>query len=154
MNDSLKIVKIAPDHLIVANHILADGSPETDRPTPVTLPSGVVIGAVNWDTLKSDSSGWWVERVLARRTKYLELLKSLVEQGLICTEPVCQPSASKSAGGVIICRDVLRLAPTTTKAMDFEISIMSRVLGLDYDPSYERLRLKARSMEVLCYSMT
>lgn len=44
-----------------------------------------VLGVVDWKTARKDSNGLWVERVLNRRNEYVEMLKPLIEAGLMGT---------------------------------------------------------------------
>lgn len=75
-----------------------------------------VLGYVDWKTARADEKGLWVERVLNRRNKYVEWLKTLIDSGLIGTssEPV-QPRVAKAANGCItrwpLKRDTLTVSP-------------------------------------------
>lgn len=42
-----------------------------------------VLGYVDWQTMKSDGRGLWVERVLDRRNNYMQYLETLIDNGLI-----------------------------------------------------------------------
>lgn len=42
-----------------------------------------VLGFVDWKTARKDEKGWFVERVLDRRKKYVQFLEELIEAGLV-----------------------------------------------------------------------
>lgn len=75
-----------------------------------------VLGYVDWKTAKKDERGWFVERVLNRRSKYVQWLEELIEAGLVgnSTEPV-QKGIEKKANGEIVKwplkRDTLTVNP-------------------------------------------
>ncbi len=43
------------------------------------------LGYVDWSTARKDEKGWFVERVLDRREKYVQFVEDLIEAGLIGT---------------------------------------------------------------------
>jgi HK97 family phage major capsid protein len=75
-----------------------------------------VLGYVDWKTAVKDERGWFVERVLNRRSKYVQWLEELIEAGLIgnSTEPV-QKGVKKKENGEIVAwplkRDTLTVNP-------------------------------------------
>jgi len=75
-----------------------------------------VLGYVDWKTAKKDEHGWFVERVLNRRSKYVQWLEELIEAGLVgnSTEPI-QKGIEKKANGEItkwpLKRDTLTVNP-------------------------------------------
>jgi len=46
---------------------------------------GKTLGYVDWSTARKDEKGWFVERVLDRREKYVQFVEDLIEAGLIGT---------------------------------------------------------------------
>ena len=81
-----------------------------------------VLGTVDWKTARWDEKGIFVERVLNRRSKYVQFVEDLIEQGLIgtSTQPV-QVGVSKKANGEIeswpLYRDSLTVMPMEPRMM-------------------------------------
>lgn len=93
-NNNLEILKLDNDKIIVANRIILWSdllTPLTDFESSYTksmfrLPvKGMdhILGYVDWSTAKIDAKGLWVERVLNRRNKYLQMIERLLKDGLI-----------------------------------------------------------------------
>ena len=82
-----------------------------------------VLGYVDWKSAEDLERGKWVKRVLNRRNKYVQWLKTLVEAGLIGTssEPV-QSRVQKSTDGHItrwpLMRDSLTVNPMDYRMLD------------------------------------
>lgn len=75
-----------------------------------------VLGYVDWKTAKADERGWFVERVLNRRSKYIRWVKSLVDEGLIgsSSQAVAADVRVKATGEIErwpLMRDTLTVAP-------------------------------------------
>jgi hypothetical protein len=81
-----------------------------------------VLGFVNWKTARQDERGWWVERVLVRRNKYVKFLEELIRAGLLGTssEPV-QGKVTRAKDGEIktwpLMRDTLTVQPAEPRMM-------------------------------------
>jgi hypothetical protein len=81
-----------------------------------------VLGLVNWKSARQDDRGWWVERVLSRRNKYVKWLEELVAAGLLGTssEPI-QKDIIKGKSGEIkawpLKRDTLTVMPAEPRMM-------------------------------------
>ena len=56
-----------------------------------------VLGFVDWKTAKVDEVGLWVERVLNRRSVYMQFLEELIEAGMIGTSSEAVPGKVKRA---------------------------------------------------------
>jgi len=82
-----------------------------------------VLGYVDWKTAKQDEKGTWVERVLNRRNKYVQWLKTLIDSGLVGTssEPV-QSRIAKAIDGHItrwpLKRDTLTVTPMEPRMLN------------------------------------
>lgn len=75
-----------------------------------------VLGYVDWKTAKKDKRGLYVERVLNRRSEYMQWLEELIEQGLIGNSSEAVPELTeKSVNGEIVrwglSRDSLTVMP-------------------------------------------
>lgn len=83
---------------------------------PEGLDQDEVLGYVDWKTAVKDEQGWFVERVLNRRSKYVQWLEQLIEAGLVgnSSEPV-QKGIEKTKNGEItkwpLKRDTLTVMP-------------------------------------------
>jgi len=82
-----------------------------------------LLGYVDWKSAKVDDKGLWVERVLNRRNKYVQWLKTLIDSGLVGTssEPV-QSRIAKAADGHItrwpLKRDTLTVTPMEPRMLN------------------------------------
>lgn len=77
---------------------------------------GEVLGYVDWKTARRDERGWFVERVLNRRKKYIRFLEELIEAGLIGNSSEADPQGVKKLDdGAItrwpLIRDTLTVIP-------------------------------------------
>jgi HK97 family phage major capsid protein len=75
-----------------------------------------VLGYVDWKTAKADDRGWFVERVLNRRSRYIQWIETLVKAGLIGSSSESTPDGVRvKATGEIeswpLMRDTLTVAP-------------------------------------------
>ena len=95
-----------------------------------------VLGYVDWKTARKDDKGWFVERVLNRRSKYVKWLEELIEAGLIgnSTEPV-QKGVEKLDGGAIVRwplkRDTLTVQPMEPRMITENIVVAMKALHID-----------------------
>jgi hypothetical protein len=93
-----------------------------------------VLGYVDWKTARKDDRGWWVERVLSRRNKYVKFLEELIRAGMIGTssEPV-QKSVVKGKDGEIkswpLKRDTLTAEPAEPRMMTDNVVIALKHLS-------------------------
>ena len=74
------------------------------------------LGIVDWKTAKITDKGLFVERVLNRRNRYVQMLEELIDQGLIGTSSQAIPAGvQKAADGHILAwpleRDTLTVTP-------------------------------------------
>jgi len=86
------------------------------------LPPDEVLGVVDWKTARWDEKGVFVERVLARRSKYVQWVETLIDKGLIGTSSQAAPNGvQKTSGGEItrwpLYRDTLTVMPMDTRMM-------------------------------------
>jgi hypothetical protein len=75
-----------------------------------------VLGVVDWKTARKDERGWWVERVLNRRSQYVKWLEELIDEGIIGTSSeAIDGQVEKAADGRILRwplrRDTLTVTP-------------------------------------------
>ena len=75
-----------------------------------------VLGVVDWKTAKIDDKGIFVERVLSRRSDYVQFLEELIDSGVIGTssQAVSGKTVKKSNGEIIewpLMRDSLTVTP-------------------------------------------
>lgn len=85
-------------------------------PEGAGLDADEVLGYVDWKTATKDDKGWFVERVLNRRSKYVQWLEELIEAGLVgnSTEPVQKGVEKKENGEIVkwpLKRDTLTVMP-------------------------------------------
>jgi HK97 family phage major capsid protein len=81
-----------------------------------------VMGIVNWDTMKMDDMGIWVERVLDLRNKYMAFIEPLIEEKLIGTSSLSVAGGAKvkKSGEIEIWplkRDTLTVIPAEPRMM-------------------------------------
>ena len=92
-----------------------------------------ILGYVDWGTVKADSRGLWVERVLNRRNLYMQFLEQLIEAGLIGTSSECvSRGAKKAEDGRIevwpLRRDTLTVSPMEWRMMT-ENPLVAKAIG-------------------------
>ena len=107
---------------------------------------GDVLGVVDWKTARPDERGVWVERVLNRRSRYVQWLEPLIADGLIGTSSEAVPSeVEKAADGRItrwpLARDTLTVQPMEPRMMTENQLQAFKALGLpvpnDTEPEAE-----------------
>lgn len=129
------------------------------------------LGYVDWATAKADNTGLWVQRVLNRRNRYVQMLEPLIKAGLIGTSSEAIPEkVVKAANGEItawpLMGDALTVNPMdyrmldgntlqALKALALEVPAVKSAcqkLGIDTNQGQReatRLRLKAKRVLVL-----
>ena len=106
-----------------------------------------ILGYVDWKTAKQDEKGTWVERVLNRRNKYVQWLKTLIDSGLVGTssEPV-QSRIAKAVNGHItrwpLKRDTLTVTPMEPRMLNENTLEALKALACDI-PCVKNACLKA-----------
>lgn len=75
-----------------------------------------ILGYVDWSTAKADNRGLWAERILNRRNRYVQMLETLIEAGLVGTssEAVAEGIVKAANGEIVkwpLCRDTLTVSP-------------------------------------------
>ena len=86
---------------------------QEDAPGP-----GDVLGVVDWKTAKRDERGVWVERVLNRRSKYVQWLEGLITDGIIGSSSEAVPDETEKASDGAILRWPLRRDTLTVQPME------------------------------------
>jgi len=64
-------------------------------PDGLGLKSNDIFGVVDWKTAKIDDTGVFVERVLNRRAKYMNLLESMIDDGVVGTSSMAVPNTTR-----------------------------------------------------------
>jgi 2'-5' RNA ligase len=127
-----------------------------------------VLGYVDWATAKADGNGLWVQRVLNRRNRYVKMLETLIQAGLIGTSSDAVPDrVAKKANGEIttwpLRRDTLTVSPMEPRMMDQNTLQALKALALEVpaikaacerwgiemngkDRDIARLRLKSKQL--------
>lgn len=93
-----------------------------------------VMGVVDWKSAKIDEKGIFVQRVLNRRSKYVEYLADLIEAGIIGTssEAVAADVVRKSTGEIIqwpLMRDTLTATPMEPRMIGENILVAAKSLS-------------------------
>lgn len=74
-----------------------------------------VLGTVDWKSARMDDEGLWVERVLLRRSRYVQMLEDLIDAGLIGSSSEAVGNVEKGDDGEIkrwpLFRDSLTVTP-------------------------------------------
>ena len=96
---------------------------------------GDVLGVVDWKTATRDERGVWVERVLNRRSRYVQWLEPLIAEGLIGTSSEAVPDeVEKAADGQItrwpLRRDTLTVQPMEPRMMTENHLMAFKALGV------------------------
>ncbi|MEY2653558.1 MAG: hypothetical protein RLZZ524_586, partial [Pseudomonadota bacterium] len=94
-----------------------------------------VIGYVDWLTAKADAVGVFVQRVLNRRSKYVQLLEQLIAAGMIGTSSEADASAVEKAEDGRIVRwpliaDTLTVTPMEPRMLTENAMQAAKALGL------------------------
>jgi len=94
-----------------------------------------VLGIVNWKSARKDERGWWVERVLNRRSQYVKWLEELIDAGLIGTSSeAIDGQVEKAADGHILKwplrRDTLTVTPMEPRMITENHLQAFKALGL------------------------
>lgn len=144
IQNNLKTLSKSPNELIVGNYMVLFGGKDlagefftkstnfdsnyTDigtlyvdfehglDPDGLGIDDSNVLGIVDWKSAKVDENGIFVQRVLNRRAKYVDLLSELLDAGLLgnSSEAIRGKTARKSDGEITswpLKRDTLTLTP-------------------------------------------
>ena len=81
-----------------------------------------VLGYVDWKTARRDDKGIFVERVLDRRNRYIQLLENLIDEGLIGNSSEAVPDNVKTLddGAIVnwpLMRDTLTVMPVEPRML-------------------------------------
>jgi hypothetical protein len=93
------------------------------------------LGYVDWATAKRMDDGVWVERVLDRRNRYVQLLEELIDAGLIGNSSEAEPTGvEKAADGAIrrwpLVADTLTVTPMEPRMLSQNALQAAKALGL------------------------
>lgn len=96
-----------------------------------------VLGFVDWKTARKDTRGWFVERVLHRRTEYMKWLEELIDAGLVGTssEAVQEGVKVKNNGEISkwpLRRDTLTVSPAEPRMMTDNVVTAIKNLAVVY----------------------
>lgn len=105
-------------------------------PDGAGLDQDEVLGYVDWKTARKDDKGWFVERVLNRRSKYVQWLEELIEAGLVgnSTEPVQKGVEKKENGEIVkwpLKRDTLTVMPMEPRMLTENMIAAMKALHID-----------------------
>ncbi|MBD3354311.1 MAG: phage major capsid protein [Candidatus Lokiarchaeota archaeon] len=94
-----------------------------------------VLGFVDWSTVKADEAGVWVERVLNRRSQYVQMLEQLIDAGLIGNSSEADPGGVEKADDGAILRwplvaDTLTVTPMEPRMLSENALQAAKALGL------------------------
>ena len=103
-----------------------------------------VLGVVDWKTAKIDDKGVFVERVLSRRSEYVQFLEELINAGVIGTssQAVSGKAVKKSDGEIIewpSMRDSLTVTPMAPRMIGENILTAAKSL-VEIFPTSKSLR--------------
>lgn len=100
------------------------------------------LGWVDWATAKADETGVWVERVLNRRNRYVQLLEPLIHAGLVGTSSEADTAGVEKAEDGRIVRwpliaDALTVTPMDPRMLAGNVVQAAKALGLLAEPEPE-----------------
>ena len=103
---------------------------------------GEYLGYVDWQTARKDEKGWWVERVLNRRSKYVQWLYDLIKAGLVGNSTEADtPKVVTDKNGEIkrwpLKRDTLTVTPMEPRMMTQNVVTALKALGYEITDSAE-----------------
>jgi len=106
-----------------------------------------ILGVVDWKTAKVDDKGIFVERLLNRRSQYVQFVEELITAGLIGTSSQASPGKAvrKSSGEIIewpLMRDSLTVTPMEPRMLNSNTLLAAKSL-VDIFPSSKSLRMLA-----------
>lgn len=99
-----------------------------------------VFGFVDWKTAQIDEAGVWVERVLNRRSKYMQWLETLIDAGLIGSSSgaIGEQVEKKATGEIVkwpLRRDTFTVAPMEPRMMTENVIQAAKALGIQIEPN-------------------
>lgn len=117
-------------------HLLVDWEHGTDPDRFGDTDEDNVLGYVDWKTARKDEAGWYVERVLNRRSAYMKWLEELIRKGLVgnSTAAVSRAVKKNSDGEITrwpLRRDTLTVQPMEPRMMDGNVLAAVKALGLE-----------------------
>jgi len=93
-----------------------------------------ILGAVDWKTARIDDTGIFVERVLNRRSQYVQHLEKLIEAGIVGTssEAVSSGVRKKASGEIVswpLMRDSLTVTPMEPRMIGENVLVAAKALA-------------------------
>lgn len=81
-----------------------------------------VLGVVDWKSVRVDEKGIFVERVLKRQAKYMDIIEVMIDEGLIGTSSMAIPRGTKKTkdGEILVwplMRDTLTFTPAEPRML-------------------------------------
>lgn len=112
-----------------------------------------ILGYVDWKTARKDARGWWVERVLSRRNKYVKWLEDLIRAGMIGTSSeAIEGKVVRARDGELqewpLRRDTLTVTPAEPRMMSENVVTALKNLADKFPvpPASPTLAEKARAL--------
>jgi hypothetical protein len=93
-----------------------------------------IIGFVDWTTAKADDDGIMVRRILDRRSRFIQMIEPLIEEGMIGTSSEAVPQGvTKADTGEItrwpLRRDTLTVSPMEPRMLSANALAAAKALG-------------------------
>jgi hypothetical protein len=93
-----------------------------------------IIGFVDWTTAKADDDGILVRRILDRRSRFIQMIEPLIEEGMIGTSSEAVPQGvTKADTGEItrwpLRRDTLTVSPMEPRMLSANALAAAKALG-------------------------
>lgn len=93
-----------------------------------------ILGVVDWKTARIDDTGIFVERVLNRRSQYVQHLEKLIEAGIVGTssEAVSSGVRKKASGEIVswpLMRDSLTVTPMEPRMIGENVLVAAKALA-------------------------
>ena len=181
MQNNLKSISKTPTEFRVANYIILFGGADlfgeyfTEKtaiessytksgmlhvdfehgfdPDDTGMDENEVLGYVDWKTAKIDDKGVFVERVLNRQARYMNLIEELIDAGVMGNSSQAVNGKTKRAGSEIVewplMRDSLTVAPAEPRMVSANVLMAAKSLykafpeckSLQKLATYERIEL-------------
>lgn len=99
-----------------------------------------ILGVVDWKSARIDDTGIFVERVLNRRSQYVQHLEKLIEAGIVGTssEAVSSGVRKKASGEIVswpLMRDSLTVTPMEPRMMGENVLVAAKALAVLFPAS-------------------
>ncbi len=178
MDNQIKSISKTEDELRVGNYIILFGGRDlsgeffTDKteiessytksgvlhvdfehgldPDRMGITSHDVLGVVDWKSARADDKGVFVERVLKRSAKYMDIIETLIDEGVIGTSSQAVSGATKKAktGEIIawpLMRDTLTFTPMEPRMLKENVLTAAKSLYAVFPESKSLARIVQRA---------